>query len=224
MYQSSRLLLERRISLLFGAESPAMKALDLVMAEMCAAKGYTRYDGSDYYMHCVDVANFLISYGINNQDAIIGALLHDMIEDVPGYTEEGLAALFGARAAHYVAMVSCEPGQNYHEHFVMRAYLDNISSDLYAAAIKTADRMHNMYTLADTGMEQRYKKAVETETFFIPFFKRCRKQYPRYESLFHAAKTQIMPQIYEIEAHHKDCCELQRLREELCAAGKAANE
>ena len=212
MYQSSRLLLERRITLLYGAESLPMSALDLVMKEMCAARGFKRFDGGDYYMHCVDVANFLISYGINNRDAIIGALLHDMIEDVPGYSEEVLAVRFGERAARYVALVSKNPDLDYHDAAVLNDYLDTISMDVYAAAIKTADRMHNMSTLSEAGIEQRYRKALETETYFMPFFKRCRKKYPRFESLFQAAKTQILPLIFEIKDHYADYCELKRLR------------
>ena len=92
-----------------------MAALDLVMKEMCAIRGFRRFDGSDFYMHCVDVANFLISYGITDRDAIVGALLHDMIEDVPGYTEEGLAVLFGEKPARYVSLVSKKPDCDYHD-------------------------------------------------------------------------------------------------------------
>ena len=209
--QSSRLLLERRLSLLYGPESAAMQALDLVVKEMSAKKGYKRYDGSDYYMHCVDVANFLISYGVKNQDAVIAGLLHDMIEDVPGYTRESLALLFGEKVGEYVSAVSQTPGLDYHDPQVLTEHLEHIAADVNTAAIKTADRMHNMYTLADASIEKRYRKALETEEFFIPFFKTCRKRYPRYEDLFYAAKTQILPQIYEIKAHYEDYCRLQEL-------------
>ena len=212
--QSSRLFLERRLSLLYGADSRAMKALDLVVREMCAEKGYRRYDGSDYYMHCIDVANFLLSYGIKDQDTVAAALLHDMIEDVPGYTRESISLVFGERVGVYVSAVSQKPGLDYHDAKVLQEHLNDIAADVSTAAIKTADRMHNMYTLADASIEKRYRKAVETEEFFIPFFKTCRKRYPRFEALFQAAKTQILPQIYEIKAHYEDYC---RLRELLAA-------
>ena len=211
--QSSRLFLERRLSLLYGADSRAMQALDLVVKEMSAENGYKRYDGSDYYMHCVDVANFLISYGVKDQNAVAAALLHDMIEDVPGYTRESLSLLFGEKVGEYVAAVSQTPGLDYHDPQILRAHLEQIASDVNTAAIKTADRMHNMYTLADASIEKRYCKALETEEFFIPFFKTCRKRYPRYEDLFYAAKTQILPQVYEIKAHYRDWEELKKLRE-----------
>ena len=74
-----------------------MAALDLVMKEMCAIRGFRRFDGSDFYMHCVDVANFLISYGITDRDAIVGALLHDMIEDVECFASSSTASF---RSSH----------------------------------------------------------------------------------------------------------------------------
>ena len=207
--QSSRLLLERRLTLLFGADSPSMDALRFVMKEMSAKKGYKRYDGSDYYMHCVDVTNFLVSYGIRDQDTLVAGLLHDIIEDVPGHSRESLACLFGERAAGFVYAVTNKPGLDYHDPQVLRAHLRDIAEDMNTACIKTADRMHNMYTLSEASIEKRYKKALETEEFFIPFFKDCRRRYPAREDLFQAAKTQILPQIYEIKSHYVDYCRLQ---------------
>ena len=209
--QSSRLLLERRLKLLYGSDAPAMEALRFVMEEMSAQRGYVRYDGSDYYMHCVDVTNFLISYGIRDQDTLVAALLHDIVEDVPGHSRESIARLFGERAAGFVYAVTNKPGLDYHDPQVLRAHLEQIAGDVNTAAIKTADRMHNMYTLSDASIERRYKKAVETEEFFIPFFKDCRQRYPAREDLFQAAKTQILPQIYEIKAHYEDHCRLMEL-------------
>ncbi len=211
--QSSRLLLERRLTLLYGADSPSMRSLHFIIGEMNAKKGYVRYDGSDYYMHCVDVANFLISYGIRDQDTLSAALLHDIIEDVPGHSRESIACLFGERVAGFVSGVSNDPALNYHDPAVLREHLSHIAEDVNTAVIKTADRMHNMYTLSDASIEKRYRKAVETEEFFIPFFKDCRHRYPRHEDLFQAAKTQILPQIYEIKSHYEDYCRLRDLLE-----------
>lgn len=53
-----------------------------------------------------------------------------------------------------------------------------------AAAIKASDRMHNMLTLDEKTFEARYRKAIETKTYYLPFFKQCRYMYPRYENLF----------------------------------------
>ena len=81
-----------------------------------------------------------------------------------------------------------------------------------ACGIKTADRMHNMQTLREKGFEARYRKAIETETYYMPFFKECRSRYPRYESLFYAARSQISPLIFEIKSFYG---EIQRLQWQL---------
>ena len=60
--------LERRIVTLYGLDSNALKALDLITNVMCVENGFQRDDGSDYYTHCVDVANTLLSYGIKDED------------------------------------------------------------------------------------------------------------------------------------------------------------
>lgn len=222
-YQFMRLtsgqFLERRISTLFGIDSNAMKALDLVTKEMCAEKGFTRDDGQDYYVHCTDVANTIISFGIKDEDVICAALLHDLIEDVAGYTEAAVTELFNHRIAHLVMLVTKLPERNYKDPIVLNDYLDKISQDMYAAAIKTADRMHNMMTLSEKTFEAKVRKCIETETYYLPFFKKCRKLYPRYENLFYAARTQIQPLIYEIKLFYSEIEKLRienkTLREEL---------
>ena len=202
---------ERRIAILYGLNSAPIKALDLVREKMCAEKGFTRDDGQDYYNHCVDVANTLISFCVKDEDAICAALLHDIVEDVKGYTEETIAKLFNPRVAHLVMLVTKERGRDYKNPTVIGEYLKNISQDMFAATIKTADRMHNMMTLQDKTFEARYLKAIETEKYYMPFFKKCRLLYPRYENLFYAARTQIHPLIFEIKSFYG---EIENLRKE----------
>lgn len=67
-------------------------------------------------------------------------------------------------------------------------------------------------TLDEKTFEARYRKAIETKTYYLPFFKQCRYMYPRYENLFYAARAQIEPLIYHIESFYN---ELQRLQEEI---------
>lgn len=55
--QSPSQFLERRLVTLFGINSKAIKALDLVREEMCVERGFRRDNCTDYYNHCVDVAN-----------------------------------------------------------------------------------------------------------------------------------------------------------------------
>lgn len=206
--------LERRIVTLYGLDSKAIKALDLITRTMNVENGFKRDDGSDYYTHCVDVANTLLSYGIKNEDVICAALLHDIIEDVEGYKEVTLEKLFNANIARLVSLVTKEHDKDYHIPKNLEEYIAKIKTDPDACAIKTADRMHNMMTLNNKSFESRYRKAMETKTYYIPFFKSCRKIYTRYENLFYAAKAQTEPLIFTIEAFYGEIC---RLKDEKAA-------
>lgn len=209
--QSPSQFLERRLATLFGINSKAIKALDLVREEMCVEKGFKRDNGTDYYNHCIDVANTLISFEIKDEDVICAALLHDIIEDVEGYRRVTIAKMFNDNVARLVMLVTKEEGVDYKQPEAMKKYLSTIANDMNAAAIKTADRMHNMMTLEEKTFEARYRKALETKTYYLPFFKQCRYMYPRYENLFYAARAEIEPLIYHIESFYHEIERLQTL-------------
>lgn len=210
--QSPSQYLERRLATLYGINSLAIKALDLVKLEMCVEKGFKRDNGTDYYNHCVEVANTLIHFCIKDQDVICAALLHDIIEDVDGYTAYTLKNMFNARVAELVMLVTKIPKVDYKKPENLENYLTIILQDKDAVAIKTSDRMHNMMTLEEKTFEARYRKAIETKTYYLPFFEECRKRYPRYENLFCAARAQMEPLIFHIESFYG---EIKRLEKEL---------
>ena len=213
--QTPSQFLERRIATIYGINSAPIRALDLVREEMCVEKGFKRDDGQDYYNHCVDVANTLISFCVKDEDAVCAALLHDIVEDVEGYTEETISRLFNPRVAHLVMLVTKDQNKNYKDPKVIGSYLEDISKDMFAATIKTANRMHNMMTLQEKSFEARYRKAIETERYYMPFFKKCRQLYPRYENLFYAARSQIHPLIFEIKSFYGEIEKLRKENEEL---------
>lgn len=217
--QSPSQFLERRLATLYGINSKAIKALDLVREEMCVEKGFKRDNGTDYYNHCVDVANTLISFEVKDEDVICAALLHDIIEDVEGYRRVTIAKMFNENVARLVMLVTKKEGVNYKQPEAISEYLEAIAGDMNAAAIKTADRMHNMMTLEEKTFEARYRKALETKTYYLPFFKQCRYKYPRYENLFYAARAEIEPLIFHIESFYKEILkqqeEIKELRQKL---------
>ena len=215
--QSPSQFLERRLATLFGINSKSIKALDLVREEMCVQKGFKRDNGTDYYNHCVDVANTLISFEIKDEDVICAALLHDIIEDVEGYRRVTIAKMFNDNVARLVMLVTKKEGVDYKQPEAIKEYLKDIATDMNAAAIKTADRMHNMMTLEEKTFEARHRKAMETKTYYLPFFKQCRYMYPRYENLFYAARAEIEPLIFHIDSFYKEIQKQQKELDELKA-------
>jgi len=111
-----------------------------------------------------------------------------------------------------VMLVTKKESVNYKQPEAIKEYLDTISTDMNAAAIKASDRMHNMMTLEEKTFEARYRKAMETKTYYLPFFKQCRNMYPRYENLFYAARAEIEPLIFHIESFYT---EIQKQRKEI---------
>lgn len=210
--QTPSQFLERRVATLYGTNSMVIRALDLVKEEMCIEKGYKRDNGSDYYNHCIDVANILISYGIKDEDVICAALLHDMVEDVPGYRENTIANMFNPNVARLVMLVTKDEDKDYKDPKNLKEYINKISKDMNASALKTADCMHNMMSMEEKTFGARYRKAMETKVYYIPFLKKCMYEFPRYENLFYAAIVQNEPLIFHIESFYE---ELQKVKEQM---------
>lgn len=203
MSKSNVKLFERRVADL--GQEKTLLALDWVREEMCADKGYSRHDGSDYYNHCVDVAQDLFNHGIRNEDILSAALLHDIVEDVPGITLRMIDDKFNSNVAKMVDLVTKEKGVDYKQHDLLKLlYLDPILKNSGAALIKTGDRKHNFSTLRDATPEKKVRQALETESFFFPFFEEAMDLYPRYSSYFLSAKTAIKPHLNEIIEHYSE--------------------
>lgn len=203
---------------ILGYES-ALKALKLVINEMNTENGFARHDGSHYYHHLVDVAQILINFGVRDENIIIAGLLHDYIEDVKGVTEKMVESLFNKEVAYMVNLLTKDKIVNYHQNgSEMQNYLDRIFENEGAALIKTADRIHNASSMREgTSFEHKMKQVSNTKDFFIPFFKKCRNEYPEFSHFFFHAKTVIEPLLYEIEEENK-------VREELKEANKRISD
>ncbi len=102
-----------------------------------------------YISHLVGVA-MLISSVTGDEDIIIAGLLHDSLEDVPGYTYEKLVADCGERVAEIVSHVT-EPldatkADNEQLPWLERkeTYLNNLrSGGIESAIVSSADKIHN---------------------------------------------------------------------------------
>ncbi|MFF2532242.1 GTP pyrophosphokinase [Brevibacillus sp. NPDC058079] len=190
----------------------SLRAMDWMMEEMCAEKGYKRHNGSHYYYHLIDAAQDALNFGIREEPVITGILLHDSIEDIPGVTAKMIESLYGTRVAISVDLVTKKEDVDYKIAENVKEYLFQILQNRDSSLMKTADRKHNFSTLRDATPEKKLKQAIETEKFFIPFFKDCRKKYVRYSSYFFSAKTAIEPHLWEIKEHFE---EVKLLKEEI---------
>lgn len=136
-----------------------------------AHDGQKRKAGGDYIWHPVAVAEILAQIKLD-QDSIIAALLHDVIEDTP-YTKEDITDRFGESVAEIVEgvtkltkMMFSTPQQAKAENF--RKMIMAMSRDIRVILIKLADRLHNMRTLGVMRLDKQKRIAQETLEFFAP--------------------------------------------------------
>lgn len=203
MSESRVRLFEQRMA--DAGQEMTLRALDMVKEEMCATKGFARHDGSNYYNHCVDVAQDIFNHGIRDEDILTAALLHDIVEDVEGITLRMIEDKFNKRVAKMVDLVTKEKSVNYKEGEILKVlYLEPMLRDPGACLLKASDRKHNFSTLRDATPEKKVRQAIETEKYFFPFFKEAMKRYPRYSAYFLSAKTAIKPHLMEILEHYKE--------------------
>ena len=73
------------------------------MAKLAHA-GQKRKEGSPYVTHCVAAADIAVDMGLD-EDSVIAALLHDLIEDTP-LTHADIAKQFGESVANIVEGVT----------------------------------------------------------------------------------------------------------------------
>lgn len=140
-----------------------------------AHQGQVRQSGDPYVTHPINVARILAPLHIDLQ-AIIAALLHDVVEDTD-VTAEHIAEHFGQPVADLVEGLSKldriqfetrEDAQA--ENF--RKMLLAMARDVRVILIKLADRLHNMRTLDSMAQDKRERIARETMEIYAPIANR----------------------------------------------------
>ncbi|EFN01888.1 RelA/SpoT family protein [Actinobacillus pleuropneumoniae] len=136
-----------------------------------AHEGQTRSSGEPYITHPVAVASIIAEMKLDHE-AVMAALLHDVIEDTP-YTEEQLAAEFGSSVAEIVQGVSKLDKLKFRTR--QEAQVENfrkmilaMTKDIRVVLIKLADRTHNMRTLGALRPDKRRRIAKETLEIYSP--------------------------------------------------------
>ena len=136
-----------------------------------AHEGQVRSSGDPYISHPIAVAVILVGLGMDS-DTIIGALLHDVVEDT-SVTLEDIEKQFGADVAELVDGVTKLANIPYSSRAEQQA--ENVRKMLLAMAkdvrviiIKLADRLHNMRTLDFRIPEKQRVKSLETMEIYAP--------------------------------------------------------
>lgn len=145
-----------------------------------AHEGQKRLSGEEYIIHPLNVAMILTSLQMDDE-AICGALLHDVVEDTK-YSYDDVAKEFSPSIADLVDGVTKLGKVQYttkeeEEAENLRKMLLAMAKDIRVVIIKLADRLHNMRTLKYQADERRVEIAKETLQVFAPIANRLRNFY-----------------------------------------------
>ena len=143
-----------------------------------------RKDGSPYIIHPLAVAQIVAEMGLDC-DAILGALLHDCIEDTDA-SHEDIEKIFGPTVAELVEGVTKLTRANFSSS--EQAQMENLrkmfmamSKDIRVVLIKIADRLHNMRTMQYQAPEKQIQKCRETMDVYAPLAHRLGMQKIKWE-------------------------------------------
>lgn len=134
-----------------------------------------RYTGEPYITHPLTVAHILAQMRMDPQ-TIMGAILHDVIEDTP-INHSDIAENFGNEVAELVDGVT-KLTQIHFENYAQaqaenfRKMVMAMASDIRVILVKLADRLHNMRTLSALPPNKRRRISLETLEIFAPIANR----------------------------------------------------
>ena len=147
-------------------------------------KQQKRKDGSPYIIHPLAVAEIVAEMGLDT-DAVLGALLHDCIEDTDA-SHDDIARLFGNTTAELVEGVTKLTRANFTSS--EEAQMENLrkmfmamSKDIRVVLIKIADRLHNMRTMQYQSPAKQILKCQETMDIYAPLAHRLGMQKIKWE-------------------------------------------
>ena len=147
-------------------------------------KDQKRKDGSPYIIHPLAVAEVVAEMGLD-LDAVLGALLHDCIEDTDASFDD-IAKKFGQTTAELVEGVTKLTRANFSS--TEEAQMENLrkmfmamSKDIRVVLIKIADRLHNMRTMQYQTPAKQIIKCRETMDIYAPLAHRLGMQKIKWE-------------------------------------------
>lgn len=147
----------------------------IIDAFECAKEAHgnqMRHSGLPYYTHPLAVA-YIVAQLKMDDDAIVSALLHDVIEDT-NFSFDDISERFGFDVTNIVDGVTklgyieyrtedVKQSENFRKLFL------GLSTDIRILMVKLCDRMHNMLTISHVkNPSKRRSKAIETLDIYIP--------------------------------------------------------
>lgn len=130
-----------------------------------AHTGQYRVSGEPYITHPLTVARYIAELYLD-ETTIIGAILHDTIEDNTSISDTAVEQCFGKEVCHLVMGVTHLSGVNQLEDIAN--FFTSAATDVRVILIKLYDRLHNVQTLTPLPPYKQRAKALETLRIYVP--------------------------------------------------------
>lgn len=129
---------------------------------------HTRWDNSSYVLHLYRVVDRVVESGLVTTEAIVTALLHDIVEDTP-FTLAQVESMFGTQIAQNIDCLTQRPEEIRADYF--NRCFEQGNHVVYA--VKFADRIDNITGLQDCPthlLQQSYPEVYlyEVRNYFFP--------------------------------------------------------
>lgn len=135
-----------------------------------AHSGQKRFSGEPYIIHPLNVAHLLLDFH-PDEDTLVAALLHDVVEDTP-HTLDEIEILFGKEVRNLcwgmekLNKVRSKLNDQHVEN--LRKLFLAMAKDFRVVLLKLCDRLHNMKTLSFVRPDKQRRIAEETLNIYSP--------------------------------------------------------
>ncbi|MDC7124008.1 MAG: RelA/SpoT family protein [Spirochaetales bacterium] len=187
-----------------------------------------RASGEPFFIHPLKVAEFLVDLGMD-QETIIAALLHDVLEDT-ATSETEMRKEFGREVVNLVdgvtkiSLVKAK-SKSIQETETMRKMLMAMTKDIRVIIIKLSDKLHNMQTLQYLPEEKKKRIAKECIEIYVPLADRLGISGLKTD-LEDLALKHLKPDVYEQLsgtinlAHNENLAYLKKIEKTILKAAK----
>lgn len=166
-----------RIERCFPKRDPRYKLIaNAYKAAKNAFRGRQRADGETRaFEHLRAVTLILLEYlRVTDEKIIVAALLHDIVEDIDGWTIDRVEEEFGPEVALLVDWLTKPDPAKFPTKVARHAFYHTrfrfAPREFFL--VKLADRLHNLLTLDACTVEKQMKKIAETRSFYLFYAER----------------------------------------------------
>ena len=150
-----------------------------------------------YIYHPLLVACQAISLGMDSDDLIAVALLHDVCEDCDVTPDELPVGDMVKEAVSLLTKTETYDSKSYE---CKKIYYSAIAKNALAVMVKIMDRCNNISGMAGGFTKKRMAEYIEeTEVWFYPMIENARKDYPEYAKALFAMHYHIMSVVETIK-------------------------